>query len=185
MKLRKDIESCRRRAATKEDFERYYKGLDGLIKQLSAGTSRIYNVDETRLQEGETAAHKVAGTSLTTFCFLELKEYYQQETRDWASYETSSPLQKRRLIEAYKVASEKAFTEKNIYAGFRHAGVYAARVNGGWSLDRASKRPLPVEDDPSLPATPKKQKGDSDKVWNTPLCSGNMTKQITKAYDGW
>ena len=49
---------------TTESLTNYYYGLDTIIKEKLAGIDRIYNVDETRLQEGETHGGTVAGTIL-------------------------------------------------------------------------------------------------------------------------
>ena len=59
-------EAIRKKAVTEEALASYYSSLDDLIKQLSAGTARILNMDETGIQEKETTGYKVAGTALTT-----------------------------------------------------------------------------------------------------------------------
>ena len=55
-----------------------------------------------------------------------------------ASYETTSPQQKRLFGKIYKDASNKAFTVDNLKSGFRHSGIFPINVDravNNWQAD--------------------------------------------------
>lgn len=66
MKLSRGIAAVRTLNSTEERFRDFYERLDREIKTKAVGSSRIYNMDETGLAEGETRAGKVLGSSLTS-----------------------------------------------------------------------------------------------------------------------
>jgi hypothetical protein len=57
-------------------------------------------------------------------CFSPLKTEYKQQIEDLNIYDITASGSKRRFIEAYKAASDKAFTTQNIRSGFRHSGIW-------------------------------------------------------------
>lgn len=59
IKLPKELEAARVHSITKEGLR--VNDLDDLIKQLSAGTTRMYNVQETGVQKGEIMSDRVVG----------------------------------------------------------------------------------------------------------------------------
>ena len=60
------IDTARKNAVTEEELREHWRGLGDLFEDCDIEEDRLYNVDETGVQEGETQAGKVAGTSLTT-----------------------------------------------------------------------------------------------------------------------
>lgn len=51
-----------------------------------------------------------------------LKVFYQQQTQDLTSYESTTPEQKRLFVKIYKDGSDKAFIVDNLKSGFRDSG---------------------------------------------------------------
>ncbi|SPJ88701.1 related to transposase [Fusarium torulosum] len=240
------IDAARKRCLTEESLLDYYTGLDWVVRSKLVGSSRMYNVDETGVQQGETDFGIVAGTTLTSIsekikadsttwssiiesisadgrrltpcviftgnelqgqwfpkefhdtspsgwsnadiflkwlqlvflpetepedpslwrvlvldqhkshvtaelmkkawlhrvwlswlpshsshvtqpldvtAFGPLKQYYRQLTRNWGTYEATSPQQQRLFLQAYKTASQKALSRKNIRQGFKTTGI--------------------------------------------------------------
>jgi hypothetical protein len=60
------ISKARKRAVITGGLREYYDGLSNILRHLHVGSDRIYNLDETGLQEGESLAGVVGGTVLTT-----------------------------------------------------------------------------------------------------------------------
>lgn len=60
--------------------------------------------------------------------FSPLKTYFHQQTRGFANFSTTAPMQKQRFIQAYQKASEKAFSKRNLRSGFRKAGIWPTNV---------------------------------------------------------
>jgi hypothetical protein len=69
------VSTARKKEVTPEALTKYYTGLDTIIKEKLAGTDRIYNVDETGLQEGESHAGVVRRTILTTVAEKTLSDF--------------------------------------------------------------------------------------------------------------
>ena len=65
MKISRGIEAMRSLSSTEDRFRDFWERLDYQIKSKGVGPSRIYNMDETGVAEGETRAGKVIGSSLT------------------------------------------------------------------------------------------------------------------------
>ncbi|KAH7463438.1 hypothetical protein FOMA001_g18117 [Fusarium oxysporum f. sp. matthiolae] len=74
------VSTARRKTVTEEGLREYYRGLLAICKELSIGSDRIYNLDETGVQEGESLAGVVAGTVLTTS-----SEKIQSDASAWIS----------------------------------------------------------------------------------------------------
>ncbi|KAM5526796.1 transposase [Fusarium oxysporum f. sp. phaseoli] len=74
------ISVARKKSVTEEGLREYYEGLRRLIIDLSIGTDRMHNLDETGVQEGETIAGIVARTVLTSS-----SEKIQSDASAWIS----------------------------------------------------------------------------------------------------
>lgn len=112
--------------------------------------------------------------------FSPLKTFYHEETRDWVSYETTSPIQKQRFLTAYKKASERAFTQENIQAGFRASGIWPTTSEPAlakWVPPKRSHVAI------SPPRTPKKSSSAKIYPWDTPHSSLDIRKQLDYAID--
>jgi 4-hydroxybenzoate polyprenyltransferase len=66
LKLSRLISKARKRVVIIGGLREYYDGLSNILRHLHVGSDRIYNLDETGLQEGESLAGVVGGTVLTT-----------------------------------------------------------------------------------------------------------------------
>lgn len=55
--------------------------------------------------------------------FSALKEYYHQATMGFGFFSASGPYNKQRFVKAYKQASKRAFSDRNIHTGFRISGI--------------------------------------------------------------
>ncbi|UPK99848.1 hypothetical protein LCI18_010783 [Fusarium solani-melongenae] len=97
--------------------------------------------------------------------FSPLKIYFHQETAKFADLEARSPIQKQHFIQAYKIASDKAFTSKNIRAGFHCAGIIPCNVNR--VLPELVEADRPISEFPP-PKTPPQENQLSDDLWQTP-----------------
>ncbi|KAJ3454773.1 hypothetical protein MRS44_013373 [Fusarium solani] len=107
--------------------------------------------------------------------FGPLKVFYHEETRGWAIYSITSPHQKQLFVSAYKRASMKAITEKNIRAGFRASGIYPLDVTKAL----AGVKKLKVSKAQKAgPSTPKNQIDDAPGLWNTPHCGRDIERQV-------
>ncbi|KAJ3454606.1 hypothetical protein MRS44_013206 [Fusarium solani] len=109
--------------------------------------------------------------------FSPVKSYFRRATRDFASFNTTAPIQKQRFIEAYKQASDQAFTSRNIRSGFRAAGIFP--LDKKRLLDRA----VDVEEPPSSlapPHTPKKRKVGDTELWRTPKSGKDVKEQAQR-----
>jgi 4-hydroxybenzoate polyprenyltransferase len=101
--------------------------LDNLGAQLTA--KFMYTAWKNRVQLIYLPANSTHLTQpLDVGIFGPLKSHFYQETRGFASLNTSAPVQKQRFIEAYNVAREKASTFENIRGAFRGAGIYPTLV---------------------------------------------------------
>lgn len=60
------ISSARKLLVTESGLREYYLGLGNIIRDKLVGSDRIFNLDETGVQEGESFNGIIAGTSLTT-----------------------------------------------------------------------------------------------------------------------
>ncbi|KAJ3453388.1 hypothetical protein MRS44_017635 [Fusarium solani] len=107
--------------------------------------------------------------------FGPLKVFYHEETRGWAIYSITSPRQKQLFVSAYKRASMKAMTEKNIRAGFRASGIYPLDVTKALAGVKKLKVPKAQKAGPS---TPKNQIDDAPGLWNTPHCGRDIERQV-------
>jgi 4-hydroxybenzoate polyprenyltransferase len=62
-------------------------------------------------------------------CFSPLKTEYRHQIEDLNIYDITASGSKRRFINAYKEASNKAFTAMNVRSGFSHSGIWPFRPN--------------------------------------------------------
>jgi hypothetical protein len=82
------VDAARKRCAAQESLQEYYGGLYWIIREKLAGTSQIYNVNETAVQKGETTLGIVAGMVLTSISEkITLEQYTRSYICRWsASY---------------------------------------------------------------------------------------------------
>jgi 4-hydroxybenzoate polyprenyltransferase len=109
--------------------------------------------------------------------FGPLKRYYRQETAGMETYEGTSKRQKQIFTEAYKVASEKAFSQENIRRGFQASGIYPV------DADRAVTKLKPKEcRRPTFqpPTTPPIQIEEGDDIFATPSTSHDIEKLLQR-----
>uniref|UniRef100_A0A0B7KT03 HTH CENPB-type domain-containing protein n=1 Tax=Bionectria ochroleuca TaxID=29856 RepID=A0A0B7KT03_BIOOC len=87
--------------------------LDNLKSQLTA--KFMYTAWLNRVQLIYLPANSTQVTQpLDVGVFGLLKTFFYQETRGFATFNTTAPVQKQRFIQVYKVARDKAFTFENI-----------------------------------------------------------------------
>ncbi|SCO90195.1 uncharacterized protein FRV6_14323 [Fusarium oxysporum] len=104
--------------------------------------------------------------------------YYRQLTRFWASYGTTSPHQQQLFLKAYKEASRKALTRRNILSGFLATGLFPIDVRKALkSLKPKEKKRKSFEG----PTTPRKRQVVAETVWGTPQGSHDIKKQLQEA----
>ncbi|CEF76432.1 hypothetical protein FGSG_13431 [Fusarium graminearum PH-1] len=106
--------------------------------------------------------------------FGPLKTYYHQLTRAWATYEVTSPHQQQLFIEAYKRASEKAISRRNIMSGFSASGVFPVDVRKAIEALKPKERKRKTFE---APTTPKRPQVTDDMTWSTPQGSADIQKQ--------
>ncbi|PTD03487.1 hypothetical protein FCULG_00012822 [Fusarium culmorum] len=106
--------------------------------------------------------------------FGPLKTYYHQLTRAWATYEATSPHQQQLFIEAYKRASEKAISRRNIMSGFSASGVFPVDVRKAIEALKPKERKRKTFE---APTTPKRPQVTDDMTWSTPQGSADIQKQ--------
>ncbi|KAL5610913.1 hypothetical protein FOBRF1_007030 [Fusarium oxysporum] len=110
--------------------------------------------------------------------FGPLKVYYRQRTRNWASYDATSPHQQQLFRQAYEWASKKALTRRTILSGFSASGIHPI------SVKKAIEALKPVERKRKSfegPTTPRKRHVTSDMIWSTPQGSQDIQKQLIEA----
>jgi 4-hydroxybenzoate polyprenyltransferase len=110
--------------------------------------------------------------------FAALKKYFHQETDKFADLEARSPIQKQHFIEAYKIASDKAFTSNNIRGGFHGAGITPCDAQKAISKVVAEERLHPKS---AAPKTPPKKNQLSDDIWSTPKNSKDVSRLLKRA----
>ncbi|ODA77625.1 hypothetical protein RJ55_07254 [Drechmeria coniospora] len=163
-------------ASLEEKFRDFWNRLDYQIKTKSVGSSRIYNMDEIGVVEGETRAGQCRRVGidfgpLDVGVFSPLKEFYRQQLAGLVDFTITAPRQKQRFIRAYKTASEHAFTKENIQAGFRASGIYPTNVNRPLA---AAIKPWELREPPK---TPEHLKIPKKKEWWTPRDSKEVKGQ--------
>jgi hypothetical protein len=108
--------------------------------------------------------------------FGPVKKYYSEEIKEFASFDTSAPIQKRRFLRAYRNATEKAFTPHNIRQGFRASGCWPVNAetvkNNIGSMISLSKAP------PTTPQHNKKRKLTEEDLVITPKSARDLKKQL-------
>ncbi|SCO88909.1 related to transposase [Fusarium oxysporum] len=110
--------------------------------------------------------------------FGPLKVYYRQRTRNWASYDATSPHQQQLFLQAYEWASKKALIRRNNLSGFSASGIHPI------SVKKAIEALKPVERKRKSfegPITPRKRPVTSDMIWSTPQGSQDIQKQLIEA----
>jgi 4-hydroxybenzoate polyprenyltransferase len=116
------ISVARKKSVTEEGLREYYEGLRRLIIDLSIGTDRMHNLDETGVQEGETIAGIVAGTVLTSS-----SEKIQSDASAWISILETISADSRRL------------TPTVIFTGLSLQGQYFPRDIPDWKFTCSQK----------------------------------------------
>ncbi|KAM5357059.1 hypothetical protein ACJZ2D_016657 [Fusarium nematophilum] len=96
----------------------FYDRLDTQIKKKGVGWTRIHNIDEHGVAEGETKAGKVVGTSLTS-----LSTVSESDSRTWVS-----------IIEAI-AANGDALTPVVIFTGLNLQGQWFPDLFPDWKYD--------------------------------------------------
>ncbi|KAM5349768.1 hypothetical protein ACJ41O_006273 [Fusarium nematophilum] len=117
-KFSRSTEAVRTREATEENLEQFYDRLDTQIKKKGVGWTRIHNIDEHGVAEGETKAGKVVGTSLTS-----LSTVSESDSRTWVS-----------IIEAI-AANGDALTPVVIFTGLNLQGQWFPDLFPDWKYD--------------------------------------------------
>ncbi|KAJ3453624.1 hypothetical protein MRS44_017871 [Fusarium solani] len=107
--------------------------------------------------------------------FGPLKRAFEDLMRKCASFTTASPIAKQRFIEAYKIASEKAITEKNIRHGFLAAGIWPIDVEKPLSQALTTEQEAKPK---TPPRTPKRRRTRRDSILNTPKNKAELQAQL-------
>lgn len=109
--------------------------------------------------------------------FGPLKRYYREETAGMQTYAATSSRQKQLFLEAYKVASEKAFSQENIRHSFQASGIYPV------DADKAVAKMKPQDRrgfTKNRATTPQIHREEGDQIFNTPPSSRDIEKLLLK-----
>jgi hypothetical protein len=109
--------------------------------------------------------------------FSPLKRYYRQETAEMETYEATSNRQKHIFIQAYKIASEKAFSPENIQNAFQASGIYPIDLNQVLKRLQPKQRLNPTFQPATTP--PITVEVDHD-IFNTPSSSHDIEKLLQR-----
>jgi 4-hydroxybenzoate polyprenyltransferase len=109
--------------------------------------------------------------------FSPLKRNYREKTAGMQTYEATSNRQKHIFIQAYKLASKKAFSPENIRNAFRASGIYPV------DMYQALKKIQPrIRQKPAFPpaTTPPITVEVDHDIFNTPSSSNDIKKLLEK-----
>jgi 4-hydroxybenzoate polyprenyltransferase len=109
--------------------------------------------------------------------FSPLKRYYREETAGMETYEATSNRQKHIFVQAYKIASEKAFSPENIRQAFRASGIYPVDVDQAIKRLKPKERRGPTFQPPTTP--PITVEVDRD-IFNTPSSSRDIERLLQR-----
>ncbi|RYP17078.1 hypothetical protein DL767_010080 [Monosporascus sp. MG133] len=112
--------------------------------------------------------------------FAALKEYYHQETMDFGFFAASAPINKQRFLVAYREASAKAFSDRNIHSGFRATGIVPFDPDKPFQNPKMVGR-LPRQQTPE-PITPYQLPNECSTVWYTPSKGRDVQDQLLTIY---
>ncbi|RYP47539.1 hypothetical protein DL768_006416 [Monosporascus sp. mg162] len=105
--------------------------------------------------------------------FAALKQYYHQKTLGFGFFAASAPINKQRFLEAYREASRKAFSSKNIHSGFRATGI------SPFDADKPFQNPKMVGKLPrQLTPEPIASHRPSNECWYTPKKGKDVQDQL-------
>jgi 4-hydroxybenzoate polyprenyltransferase len=105
-----------------------------------------------------------------------LKTYFRTELAPFAHMAISAPYSKRRFLQCYEIARQKALTDQNIKSGFKKAGIWPPdrrQPLNHVKIVRKQNRPTtpepPLQPGPSIP---------NEVIWNTPKGSQDLKNQV-------
>jgi hypothetical protein len=110
-------------------------------------------------------------------CFSPLKTAYRNEIENLGLFDLTAAGSKRRFVEAYKTASIKAFTSRNIRNGFSYSGIWPPGAEHR-VLGRLQPLAIPT------PSTPPLQQGLPDiPIYQTPTNASQLKQQVEEVLD--
>ncbi|KAK4198013.1 hypothetical protein QBC40DRAFT_298770 [Triangularia verruculosa] len=169
---------CWTRGSTRANYDAFFQRLREQLDSKKIKPANIANMDEHGMQELETRAGTVIGSSLTRHAVVTASD-----DTIWASIiecgtaEASAPVNKQRFLYYYRDAARRGMSARNVISGFKKTGIWPydpSKILDNPEAIVEERRP------PEQPSTPTKRQPYAE---NSIIRTSQQGQDIRRAVD--